>query len=104
MSVRTCTKCSETKELNDKNFCKSKRYVGGLTRWCRVCANKYRNTWALGDRMEWKEHVVSLTGSRCSQQNELTIHLHEHSTRRPSSLASQSDRCSSNRLGCSSVT
>ena len=52
MSVRTCTKCKETKELNDKNFCKSKRYVGGLTRWCRVCANKYRNEWALGDRTD----------------------------------------------------
>ena len=52
MSIRTCTRCNETKELNAENFCKSKRYVGGLTRWCRVCANKYRNTWALGDRSE----------------------------------------------------
>lgn len=52
MSVRTCTKCKVTKELNDKNFCKRKRYVGGLTRWCRVCANNYRNEWALGDRTD----------------------------------------------------
>ena len=52
MSIRTCTRCNGTKELNAENFCKSKRYVGGLTRWCRVCANKYRNTWALGDRSE----------------------------------------------------
>jgi hypothetical protein len=52
MSIRTCTKCNETKELNANNFCKSKRYVGGLTRRCRICANKYRNIWALIDRTE----------------------------------------------------
>lgn len=50
MTIRTCTKCGVTKELNDLNFCKSKRYVGGLTRWCRECANAYRNGWAKTDR------------------------------------------------------
>ena len=50
MEIRTCTKCKETKELNDKNFCPSKRCVGGLTRWCRACANAYRLDWAKTDR------------------------------------------------------
>ena len=52
MEIRTCTKCKETKELNDKNFCPSKRCVGGLTRWCRACANAYRLVWATNDRNE----------------------------------------------------
>jgi hypothetical protein len=52
MKIRTCTKCKETKELNDKNFCPSKRCVGGLTRWCRACANAYRLEWATKDRNE----------------------------------------------------
>jgi hypothetical protein len=50
MGIRTCTKCGITSELNELNFCKSKRYVGGLTRWCRKCANEYRNGWAKEDR------------------------------------------------------
>ena len=50
--IRTCTKCGTTKELNDKNFCPSKRYAEGLTRICRECGNKYRSTWALGDRTD----------------------------------------------------
>lgn len=45
MEIRTCSKCGATKELNDKNFCPSKRYSGGLTRICRDCGNNYRAEW-----------------------------------------------------------
>jgi Recombination endonuclease VII len=52
MAIRTCSKCGTTKELDDKNFCPSKRYAGGLTRICRDCGNTYRAKWATMDRAE----------------------------------------------------
>jgi hypothetical protein len=53
---RKCTKCGDTKPLDDKNFYPQKGYKYGLTRWCRDCRNKYSTELNKEKRNEYRAH------------------------------------------------
>ncbi len=51
MTIRTCSTCGTTKELNHNNFAPNKRCTNGLTRECRICCNSRRTKWANVNRV-----------------------------------------------------
>jgi len=47
---RICTRCFETKELNEDNFNLREGYKDGFERWCKVCRLKYNTDRQTQDR------------------------------------------------------
>ena len=61
LTGRCCLKCGKEKEAHE--FRKNRRYLNGLTSWCKTCHEEYRRHWRIKNR-EHQRHMDALSARR----------------------------------------